>query len=738
MGRTRAAGFGLALCVIGSRAANVANTVASKDSPTEKVVALMEDLKAKVQKEGDYEAGTYNEFACFCKDGMADKSEAITTGSDSKDSLQAQIQASMQRRKDADAGVQEAVEGIATLEKEIQTLSAEHKEEALQSERDELDLTNAVQALEAAIRELKAAKIATSFLQINPLAKQVRHAILMAQMLDLPHTREKKAASLVQAISRAGEGDIPSEVYEFHSSDIIDTLEGLMKDFKDKRVEVQEAAVESKKVYDGLLQEKSNAIELHQTTIKDSKVKKATEQKEIATASADLSAVSAKLLDDQEYLTELSAQCHEKAVIWNQRTDMRARELNALNSATEMIKSLEKDEGKADKSELLQKAPALVQVAAHNADGHRIIPSRFLRAAELQRLSMAERRPEPRQAARQRDDPRTAEALSLLRSRAGSLKSVELLKLASTAGDDPLAKVKVMIQALIERLIKEAASEANHKGWCDKEVGVATQKRDYAAKEIKEINSFLSGSEVRREKLREQEETLTAEMEALQKDHDHYAAIRAFEKVEAEMAISSSQNSSKVVEEAMEMLDKFYKEAAKEDKSDLSLLQTRRSVNSTRGPTVEEEIPDAGFDDVYTGEQGSSTGVMAMLEVIKSDFDRTASETEKAEKEAEQEWLAMQTDIGKSNATKSETRKSIRSQLSEADSDDGQARDDLVAEQEKMDKALGQLAALGPSCLESGAETAEERKIKRDEEIEALNQALCILDNHEAGGALAC
>jgi hypothetical protein len=706
------------------------------------VVSLLDDLKEKVIKEGGFEAATYNDFSCFCKDTMTEKSEAITSGGDTKDALEADIQAAVVRRDDADKGVEKATGSISTLETEIETMTAEHKEESLSSEKDELDLTNAIQALEAAIRELQAAKVATSFISVAQLrtaklAKRIGHAVALAQALGFPHVQSKPASVLLQALMDPL--DIPDSVYEFHSDDIITTLEGLMTDFKSKRVEVQEAAVEAKKVYTTLLQEKEDAIGVHESAISDSKTTKAAETKAISTASEDLSAVSAKLLDDQNYLTDLSAQCHEKAVIWDQRSDMRARELQAIASATEMIKSLEVESAEGGAASLVQKGahsgasvapPLLVQVAAHSPHWQSARQRSATRSIAQQQGGVA------------RQDPQLARALSLLRSKAGSLKSVALLNLTSTAAEDPLAKVKQLIQALIERLLKEAESEANHKGWCDKEVGLAEQKRDYAAKELKEINSFLQGSEVRHEKLSEQADTLKTEIEDLATEFNKAAAIRAFEKSEAKIAIDSARNSSQVVAIAMDTLDKFYKEAANQDASQLSLLQAKAPLHAAPAPapgsTLEEDMPDAGFSDVYTGEQGSATGIMALLEVVKSDFDRTATLTEKAEEEAEQEWLAMQTDMGKSNVTKRETLKSVEGQLSEAAADNQDARESLVGQQDILDKALGQLEALGPPCLGPSGPTAEEIKIKRDEEIEALNQALCILDQHGGGGVELC
>merc|ERR1719188_1384494 len=83
----------------------------------------------------------------------------------------------------------------------------------------------------------------------------------------------------------------------------------------------------------------------------------------------------------------------------------------------------------------------------------------------------------------------------LLMSQGQKLKSALLTSLASRIAEDPFAKVKQLIQELIERLLQEANSEANQKGWCDKALADAEQKRDFAAEEITRLNSELESLE---------------------------------------------------------------------------------------------------------------------------------------------------------------------------------------------------------------------------------------------------
>merc|ERR1719238_1735707 len=95
-----------------------------------------------------------------------------------------------------------------------------------------------------------------------------------------------------------------------------------------------------------------------------------------------------------------------------------------------------------------------------------------------------------------------------------------------------MAKVKKLIQELIEKLLAEAAQEANEKGWCDKAQGEAKQKRRHAAEAIAELNANMAELEATRDKLNEELELVASEIAELTQKQEEATKLRKEEKAE--------------------------------------------------------------------------------------------------------------------------------------------------------------------------------------------------------------
>merc|ERR1719356_29715 len=288
------------------------------------------------------------------------------------------------------------------------------------------------------------------------------------------------------------------------------------------------------------------------------------------------------------------------------------------------------------------------------------------------------------------------------------------MKISGSA--DPFVKIKKLIQELIERLLQEAANESNQKAWCDKATQDAVQKRTYAAEKIARLNGEMAELEALRDKLAEEISVLKTEIAQLIKDRAEAEKARAEEKAENKATVMEATAGLKAVELAIDIMRKFYLTAAKETVS-LSLAQ---------GPA--DDAPDAGFaiGDAYAGKQSESTGIIGMMEVMQSDFERTISETEYAEAQAEQAHLEFMTETGKSLAAKQMAEQEKTTYKDNAVEKLEAATEDLNSQTEILITAINELLDLKPVCVDTGM-SYEERVARREDEIKALNKALCIL-----------
>merc|ERR1719473_262296 len=203
----------------------------------------------------------------------------------------------------------------------------------------------------------------------------------------------------------------------------------------------------------------------------------------------------------------------------------------------------------------------------------------------------------------------------------------------------------------------------------------------------------------------------------LKKKRDASTKERDEEKAENANTVSEAKAGLEAVNMAIDVLDKYYKTNAK-NKVDLSLVQ--------RGPL--DDAPDAGFDngEAYTGAGGEAGGILGMLDVIKSDFERTISMTEKAEAEAAADNLEFMTKSGMSLAEKTMAEKQKTTQNEDAKDKISVANDGLDSQSSTLSESIKELMELKPVCVDTGM-SYEERVARREDEIESLKKALCIL-----------
>jgi len=694
----------------------------SKMAAVNQVLEMMQSLRTQVLQEGETEAATYNKFACFCKDTTRDRLDSIQTGEDEKSELDAAISSMDNERSAIDSHIAGYISDIAGYEFTMKSATAVRHATLKEYQTNSADLKSALDSLAGAVKTLKASK-SPSMLQMQSVSETVRTASMLADALGLSTTGAK--ALFLQD----PENKVQMQDYDFHSHDIIETLETLNADFIEKRNQVSAEEVKSVSAYDMTMQDLTHSKETAVRALDQKRKDRSKTIEDIATASQEVSTVSSTLIQDKEYTNELSKMCSDKAKTWDQRTSVRANELATLSEVITIISTQVAGNTTANTIRFVQGRTSLrlakfvaanagamddIEAAAEEADA---TPS-FLQAASNQhgRLRASVRRNLGV------DNGRDA-VISALRQQGEHLKSTLLTALASKIAADPFSKVKQLIQELIERLLQEEANEANQKGWCDKATADASQKRRYAADTVRSLNGDLAKLNALVNRLQEQWTVLDGEVTDLSNARATAVSERTEESKQNDATVKEADEGMNALDMAITILDRFYKTASKSS-VDLSLEQQPAG-----------DAPDAGFkiDEAYTGAQSEAGGILGMLEVMKSDFRRTIEETNKAEDQAEQDHIEFMTQSGKSLAQKEEAKGQTLEQHSAASTKYSDALEQFESQVDIMNGAIQELLDLKPVCVDTGM-TYNDRVSRREDEIEALNKALCIFGNYAEYG----
>jgi len=482
--------------------------------------------------------------------------------------------------------------------------------------------------------------------------------------------------------------------YKYHSDDIIEVCENLLTDYTANKKDLDDEYAKTSKACDDLKASLKKALAANKNAMDDldKSIMKLT--KEIAQDRSDLITADAEMKDDELYLKDLQVRCEARAHDYDQRSAMRNDELTAINEALKILKNDVK--GRADEVNLR----ALIQTEKPALKTISLLQEFSSNSKSSLRgvLSLEARR---------------NSAVDLLKQAGQRIGSMALMSLSARASADPFKKVKGLIQRLIERLLAESKAEATKKGFCDTELGKAEKDRDYRFSDAKDLSADLMKLEAKKAELSAEIESLTKDVKIEKQGLKEATEDRKTEKEANMHTVTVSKEGYEACKDALQILKAFYKQAAK-----ASFVQASPVDEDTSGP---------GFTGNYKGQQGRSHAIIGLLETIISDFERTDRKTEESEHAAQREFVDYD-QTAKSSIAGKLTKKELDSlDLETTISLIKTKMEDLQTAMDLCDKALQELEELKPTCIDTGMSYAE-RVAKREEEMKALQSAVCILD----------
>merc|ERR1719235_547004 len=296
-----------------------------------------------------------------------------------------------------------------------------------------------------------------------------------------------------------------------------------------------------------------------------------------------------------------------------------------------------------------------------------------------------------------------------------------LSMLAATARLDAFTKVKKSISDMVDTLVKEKEDEIEHKDFCVDEIQKnegETQAKEQTKNTLEEKIADLATTIQSLIKL---QASLKAQVGELQVELKRAGEDREKANAEFQTTVADQRATQKLLAGALNILKSFYDKAA--------LIQTKTvSSQEPAGPP-----PPPGFKKQNPSAQ--SGGVMGMIEQIIEDAKAMESDALKAEEEAQ---IAFETFVTDTNASiESKTKEGIT-----AAENQGKAESEKVEKEMERDGVVDELTALASENADLHKDcdytlkNFDVRQAARDNEIEALKQALSMLSGASFGAFL--
>ena len=623
--------------------------------PIAGVISMLQDIEVQSKEEGAAEAALFQKFEYWC-----------STTSKALEKTIAKEKATIAELDDKSAGL---TSDIATLGEEIETLTKE------------LETRNAAAAKAKQVREEELELYNEDVKNLKRTTGAVHTAVEV--MEDSEALLQKPAA----------------KTYTNKAGGVIETFKGMEKGFEGDTLDAHQQEANKKKAYALAKQAQDFAIKAAEDSKAEKEGIKGDKEAELADAKSAREQEQSALETDSVSLDDTHKECTAKTEEWNQRSAVRAGEIEAVQVAQKILAKV---------------------TGVRNPDEH-VIPSKSL-IASVTRITQDSS-----------DFQAVTGVLSLLQVDDPRVKAVNLLRQAATKGhskalqdlaeqlrtyDGPFDKIKGMMQKMIFRLMSEQKDEDDHKNWCDLETEKNTEsKSDKKAKmealdaKIKDMDAaiklLVEQVSANDEKVKEIEEYVAEETEMRDENHAEILAT-----------IKDSQDAQKAVTQATGVLKDFYKSSGEVAKEPWEFLQT-----GARLP----ESPDT-WDSSYTGTSGG--GAQKVLDLL----DATMVKFSEMEADAKAADVTDQKNFEEDRAAKKVEMETTKqdSQMKTSKKDSLQGKMEAAAAQLKSttaehDAVEQYLKDLEPACG-TGDSSYEDRKQARSDEITALRNAQGILE----------
>jgi len=642
-----------------------------------KVVRLLQDTKAELEKGLDDDKAVYELMTCWCTSNDQEKAAAIEAGKAKIAELESSMGADAAKISGLKEKRKETLDEVNADHKALSDATGMRMKENKEFQASETDYLEAIDASKNAIVVLGKHN---SLAQLRTVAHRLLDA-RVSQIVDNSRAVSKAKVDVLRSFLHNAESAssflaIPGmQSYAPQSGQIFGILGQMKEDFEVNLSEAQKGEAKAKAEFESLKAAKEDELATGRKLIVSIDASIAETQENYAQEAKQLEDTQEQLAMDTEFLKNLKSKCATMDADYDKRVKDRLTEIDAVGDTIQILNSDESFEA-FDK----QEAPVFLQTDATQKERRQQAVSALQRAAQLS-------------------------------------GSPQIALIAASAQLDAFTKVKALIDKMVAELATQQKDEVAKRDWC-----------------IDELNSNKRATTAaydKKDSLQQQMADLTKKIEQLTKDIDSSKAAvkemmnqmkRASETREAENAdfqttVSDHRIMSMILTKALDRMKQVY-----------ALLQQQKPGAPHTQTSATHTDPGNGPAKFANNAAKNAGGgrVVAMLEEVLADTRKTEDQAMASEADSQSAYENFMKDSNKSIKQTTQSisdmtgaRASAKEELSMAKTDFGQTMTEL----EGLDQTS---ADLHKSC-DYTLQNFDARQKARADEMDALNEAKNIL-----------
>merc|ERR1719421_2777681 len=489
-----------------------------KEKPIQKVVRLLKEMQAQVQKEADEDEDIYEKLGCWCDTNEKEKSKASAINTQSIADLGAAIEEFTAKSAQLKTDIENLKAQVEQQENSLAESTSLREKEAGEFHAYEKDAVQNIASVKTAVQRLEKVQ-PSSLIVVKQLLR--RHFQKNRQMLAemLSPKQHKLVLSLIQQPEDVESADAllqQSGEYAPQSGAIFGILKQMKESFETNLVTSQKEESQAKDDFASMKESKSQEIASANELIDSKTVELADTDEKLASSKSDLADTQATLDADTEFLANLKKKCTNAEAEYTARQKVRMEEISAIGEALGILTD---DDAK---DQLLK----FVQVSSNTA--------------RKAKTSSRER------------------AARFVQQAAKRLHRPQLAALSVSMRADVFAKVKENIDAMVTALKKEQADEVKTKDFCNKEFHQNEMQSAEKANQKEDLTTLIADLEMSKTTLAEEIASLKEEVKQTYSEMKQASELRVKQNAEFQMTVTDQQASQKIIAKALDKLNAFY------------------------------------------------------------------------------------------------------------------------------------------------------------------------------------